>query len=717
MKIWARPAFQVALQRLDELIHREILRLRASYQLSLDEFRGLYISDQQVDELILQQRNLGQVDVASLTAEADQLLRPARQGLAHDRRWNILCRLYALSEFEQDVLLLAFAPELHSKYPILFAYLNNDITRKYPTVELALNLFCEQPDDDHRRSFASQGALLEKGLILPVQHQASHYSLQSGFVIAPTLREFLFGHVAMDQRLVEACQLSPPAYRDWHSWPFTASTLEPFQSFAQMLQRSTRPPYFIIEAAAASGVDELAANSLFAAGYGCCRVDSTQLLKDRDGVSDAVRSLCQSALLEHAGVLIDDLAQLLQPSKDNRVLLDLLLRQLNDAGIACFLLLPPKTPWRELLSGRHNLICHIQPPAVAQRQRFWRHHLQAVGLDAADDELAAVADYFQLDYRQVQAAANDLAFHYGLEQHAATMQRSWLFAAARRQSHGDMGELAERVGKAYQLSDLVLPNAILLRIKEIISAIKSRRLVFEQWDLQRRMGGASGIVCLFAGASGTGKTMTASVIANEIGLDLYRIELSGIVSKYIGETEKNLDRIFAAARKANCILFFDEADALFGKRSEVKDAHDRYANIEVAYLLQKIENHDGIVILTTNLAKSIDQAFTRRMQFIVEFPRPDVAHREKLWRGMFGDAVPLADDVDFNFLGRQLENTGGDIKNMVLDAALMAAASEHQVIDMALLVRAAARQMMKQGKVPSAIEFKHYFSLVDNSSA
>ncbi|MBI3188488.1 MAG: ATP-binding protein, partial [Gammaproteobacteria bacterium] len=337
---------------------------------------------------------------------------------------------------------------------------------------------------------------------------------------------------------------------------------------------------------------------------------------------------------------------------------------------------------------------------------------------AADvDDVAAVADYFQLGYQQVRAACDELKFRYALAEDRRMISREQLFTVARQQSYGDMGELADRVSKDYQLADLVLPNVILARIKEIISAIKSRRLVFEQWDLQRRMGGASGIVSLFAGASGTGKTMTASVIANEIGLDLYRIELSGIVSKYIGETEKNLDKIFDAARKANCILFFDEADALFGKRSEVKDAHDRYANIEVAYLLQKIENHDGIVILTTNLAKSIDQAFTRRMQFIVEFPRPDIAHREKLWRGMFGDAVPLAADVDFNFLARQLENTGGDIKNMVLDAALMAAASENKIIDMGLLVRAAARQMMKQGKVPSAIEFKHYFSLVDNTGA
>ena len=221
-------------------------------------------------------------------------------------------------------------------------------------------------------------------------------------------------------------------------------------------------------------------------------------------------------------------------------------------------------------------------------------------------------------------------------------------------------------------------------------------------------------MALFSGSSGTGKTMAASVIAGQLGLDLYRIDLSRIVSKYIGETEKNLDKIFTAATRANCILFFDEADALFGKRSEVKDAHDRYANVEVAYLLQKMENFDGVVIMTTNLSKNIDQAFTRRLHYIIDFPRPDEKHRELIWKSMFNEKAPLDSNVDFNFLARQFANTGGDIKNIVLDAAVMAANSEQQCIDMPILLRASARQMVKQGKVPSPSEFKHYFELVSS---
>ena len=205
--------------------------------------------------------------------------------------------------------------------------------------------------------------------------------------------------------------------------------------------------------------------------------------------------------------------------------------------------------------------------------------------------------------------------------------------------------------------------------------------------------------------------MTAGVIARELGFDLYKVELSGVISKYIGETEKNLDRIFEAVRAANAMLFIDEAEAVLGKRSEVKDAHDRYANIEVAYLLQKLEEHDGVVILASNLKRNIDDAFARRMHYVIEFPLPDEPHRCKLWQGMFPPEVPLGDDVDFAFLAKQFELAGGDIRNVALDAAFLAA-ENGRCITMKELVRALARQLAKQGKMPSLAEFRQFHALV-----
>jgi SpoVK/Ycf46/Vps4 family AAA+-type ATPase len=189
------------------------------------------------------------------------------------------------------------------------------------------------------------------------------------------------------------------------------------------------------------------------------------------------------------------------------------------------------------------------------------------------------------------------------------------------------------------------------------------------------------------------------------------VELAAVVSKYIGETEKNLDRAFEAARRANAILFIDEADALLGKRSEVKDAHDRHANVEIAYLLQKMEDHDGVVVVATNLASNIDDAFSRRMQFMVEFPLPDATGRERLWRGMIPPGLPLGADVDLGFLARQFTLAGGDIRNVVLDAAYAAAARD-DALSMRDLVQAVARQQAKRGRAMDRMQLREYAALL-----
>src|SRR5262249_35567000 len=280
--------------------------------------------------------------------------------------------------------------------------------------------------------------------------------------------------------------------------------------------------------------------------------------------------------------------------------------------------------------------------------------------------------------------------------------------SARAQSQQQLRSLAQRIEPAYLWDDLVLPSATLTQLREISSAVKHRNVVYTEWGFEQRLSLAKGMKALFGGQSGTGKTMAAEVLARELGLDLYKIDLSTVVSKYIGETEKNLDRIFRAAQSSNAIIFFDEADALFGKRSEVKDAHDRYANIEVAYLLQNIEEYDGFVILATNLILNIDEAFKRRVNYTVEFPFPDEHHRELLWRGMFPEQTPLGDNLDFAFLGRQFPMSGGNIKNAALAAAFLAAAEDSKV-EMRHLIQSVAREWQKLGKLPSAADFKQYY--------
>ena len=235
--------------------------------------------------------------------------------------------------------------------------------------------------------------------------------------------------------------------------------------------------------------------------------------------------------------------------------------------------------------------------------------------------------------------------------------------------------------------------------------MKFRSIVYDQWGFEQKLSLGKGLNVLFAGPSGTGKTMAAEIMAGELGLELYKIDLSSIVSKYIGETEKNLSRIFTEAETSNVILFFDEADALFGKRTEVRDSHDRYANIEVNYLLQKMEEYDGVVILATNFRRNMDDAFVRRMHFTVEFPLPDAADRLRIWEKAWPQATPCSPDLDLEFMARQFEIAGAGIRNIALAAAFLAASNGGKV-NMAHLLHGTRREFQKMGKVVSEREFE-----------
>jgi AAA+ superfamily predicted ATPase len=249
-----------------------------------------------------------------------------------------------------------------------------------------------------------------------------------------------------------------------------------------------------------------------------------------------------------------------------------------------------------------------------------------------------------------------------------------LAAAARRQGSAALVGVAQLVEQPFDWGDLVLPADRLQRLRALSDRIRHRALVHDAWGFAAKLGPARGVAALFTGPSGTGKTMAAGVLAADLGLELYRVDLSVVLSKYIGETEKNLARVFAAAEAVDAVLFFDEADALFGKRTEVRDAHDRYANLEVAYLLQRIEEHDGVVVLATNLRKNVDEAFLRRLQFVVEFPMPDRDHRRLIWEQVWPAAAPLDPALDLDLLADRFELSGGSIRNVAVEAAFAAAA-------------------------------------------
>jgi hypothetical protein len=326
------------------------------------------------------------------------------------------------------------------------------------------------------------------------------------------------------------------------------------------------------------------------------------------------------------------------------------------------------------------------------RRREWTSRLLA---RPVPDRLAALlANARHLDLLRLAAAA--------------TGDLRSLEIALRAQVSAGLTDFAQPIETTQTLEDLVLPRAARVGLERLVSWPSTGARLLEDWGLGPVFGKRPGIVALFKGASGTGKTMAAGVVASALGLPAFRVDLAAMVSKYIGETEKNLEHLFAAAEETDSLIFFDEADSVFGQRSEVSDARDRYANLETSYLLQRLEGFDGIAVLATNLAQNMDPAFLRRIDVVVDFPSPDADQRRALWRRGTRSAAPLAADLDLDLVAERFELTGGEIRNCWLDAAQRAAAGSG-VLGMPEVMRAVAAELVKQGKPLRKTDFGAYY--------
>jgi hypothetical protein len=361
-------------------------------------------------------------------------------------------------------------------------------------------------------------------------------------------------------------------------------------------------------------------------------------------------------------------------------------------------------PERRPTPRRPTLTIDVERPTVVEQRALWHESLgiEREAFPALDDEIDGLVAQFHVNLPTIRgvcaeamgtlAAGTDNGGDASPD--APAVGRA-LWQSCRRQARPRLDDLAQRIEPGAGWDDLVLPEAQRRTLWEIAVHVRRRATVYERWGFARRNERGLGITALFSGSSGTGKTMAAEVLAADLMLDLYRIDLSAVVSKYIGETEKNLRRVFDTAEQGGAILLFDEADALFGKRSDVKDSHDRFANIEVSYLLQRMEAYRGLAILTTNLKESLDKAFVRRLRFIVEFPFPDAGLRADIWRHAFPPETPT-EGLDPARLGR-LNVAGGNIRNIALAAAFLAA-EDGSSVTMAHLLRAARGEYEKLGR-------------------
>jgi ATP-dependent 26S proteasome regulatory subunit len=702
------------LARIDARIEREIHRLRARYQLSLDEFRGLYVSDEQVDQALTAARPQSPPDPA---VPAERLAAGAQEA---DPRWRHLVRAFDLAALDEDLLLIAAAPEFDLKYETLYAYLNNDITRKWPTCDLAQRLLADVAGVGAVvGALAPGGTLHRHRLIQRVDPPTGRPALlNTGYALHPYVAHWLYGHTPAMAFMADGVVWSS----GWDLPPYDDAARTRAQPMVRLWNgrqaRGGPLPVVALVGQPGSGRAATAAAVAAATGRSFARVNLRAIAGRGDAAGEVLDRLCLALALEPPVVLLEGLDALVddeQHRSGDRVRLGLAIAAWP-ASVLVLLRADEGEQWRTFAPTRRVIEVRCDIVGYADRVALWRDAARSEAVDIPEAELQNLVGRFSLTRGQVHATfatALDLAT---MSREGGDATPGQVAAAARLTSDQALGRFATKVDRKHDWPELVLPPPTVRRLHELAAAIRHRHLVYDEWGFGGRLITGTGIKALFAGASGTGKTMAAGVIARELDLDLYKIDLSGIVSKYIGETEKNLDRIFRAARAANAIVFLDEAEAIMGKRSEVKDAHDRYANIEVAYLLQKLEEHDGIVILATNLRRNIDDAFDRRMQYVIDFPRPDEAQRHRIWRGMFPPQAPLGTDLDFGFLARQFDLAGGDIRNVVLDAAFLAA-RDGGVIGMRAVVEALARQLAKQGKTPTGSDFRQYQGLLSRSRA
>jgi AAA+ superfamily predicted ATPase len=375
-----------------------------------------------------------------------------------------------------------------------------------------------------------------------------------------------------------------------------------------------------------------------------------------------------------------------------------LLRAVDAGSAPCFVAMSDANDVAGMFSRRGVIVMPVPEPTHTQRAKHWPAELTGASLDEHVD-LSSLATRFKLSLgkiSQAAATARRLAsVRFGSEGVVTTRE---LQDACRFHSNQRLVALARKIAPVYGWDDIVLPDDCMAQLREICNHVKYRDRVYGDWGFGRKLALGKGLAVLFAGPSGTGKTMAAGIIAAELGLDLYKIDLSTVISKYIGETEKNLSRVFEEAETSNAILFFDEADALFGKRSEVRDSHDRYANVEVGYLLQRMEEYEGVAILATNLRKNMDDAFVRRLHFTVDFPFPDEEDRHRIWEGIWPQDTPLDATIDLDLLASRYEIAGGNIKNIAVAAAFLAA-DEGEVVRMSHVIQATLREYQKTGKL------------------
>jgi hypothetical protein len=715
------------LARLQILVRREIWHTRLERgERGDDEYRGLYVSDADID-VLLDERERPTVGISRpdfstpLRAVEEHISSLEEEARAAGELLPLEClvSLFGLSSFERDVILICLGVELDLRYERLYAYLQDDVTKKRPTVDLVGRLLGVSVESRlaQRLAFEAHAPLLRWDLVTIHDDPGARRPvlLARYLKLDDRIAGFLIGSNTIDSRLVP--WFAPSSGRD--GVQLTARVEQQLARWSREWKWHTAAssPVVLVHGRYGNGQLSAAQAIANAAGRGLLVLD----VSDTGGGADApfaqrLRLAEREALLTNSLLCWSGVDGLLHADHADEAEQRAFVRALAHSAVPSVLLAERTWEPARALGQRPFLRLELGDTTYAERRELW-----AAGLNGtrhlANADLTALAGRFRLSPGQIQdAISRARTIAWIRDPGTDRISAGDIDAACRVQAQHRLGALARKLEPRYDWDDIVLPTPQLSTLRLVATMIRQRPVVYGEWGFDRKLAMGKGVISLFAGASGTGKTMAAEILARDLGLDLYRIDLSSVVNKYIGETEKNLERLFREAQDTDAILFFDEADALFGKRSGVSDAHDRYANIETAYLLQRTEEYDGLVILASNLPKNLDDAFVRRIHFTINFPIPEEPERREIWRRAFPREAPREPDLDLDFLARRLKISGGNIRNIILAAAFLAA-EVNAPIGMQHLMRGAAFEFQKMGRMLLETDFGPYLELVRAPSA
>ena len=633
-----------------------------------------------------------------------------------------LSDLYGFGPFEKFCIIACLAPEVNPKYQRIYGYLQNDTDIIKPSIGLVARIY---PLEECERYLVRSIFDIQAPLTKYLMEQTGGLTDYSTPIITRHLKlddwvvNYLLNISAIDAQLAQVAQLIQPEGRLKDVTPCQpegklemplGERVSQFIAYYRDTGRDKFNKVFYFYGPKGVGKSEEVNAVCSRLGLPLIIADMERMLLT-DSFEESLRRIERQAMISNAALCLKNAELLL---KENRLQnkLDELLRVIQNSIYLTFIL--GQSEWNP--AGTNYNFTFIKAefphPTGAERRKIWGQHSGQYSLDNNVD-LDKLSENFRFTQGQIKTAlklGESRAVWNSPE--SGLIVNDDLYDSCYAQSNKKLGKLAARIKTLYTMKMLVLPEEQMEQMQEICNQVKYRSLVYEKWGFEKRLSLGKGLNILFSGPPGSGKTMAAEVIANEIGLEVYKIDVSQVVSKYIGETEKNLEEVFTEAETSNAILFFDEADALFGKRSEVKDAHDRYANVEIGYLLQRMEEYAGIVILATNLNQNIDEAFLRRLHFNVTFPFPDKEQRKLIWKGIFPAGAPVDKNLDFEFLAEKFVLAGGNIKNIALNAAFYAAHSSCS-ISIKEIMQAAKREYKKLGKTFLMSDYALYYQLIE----